>query len=180
MTLNRLFTGQTPYPSVSIHWNSQSPNHAVNGEVKSTSVPFDSLMNKTISDSAGEKAVSDKDIELIKEVGFHQYQVIMNAITHIETALEEAREDFRESKDELKFTESIFEEKYPRSVAEAYRMLNDVLKQVPRKLYEDFRDTVLQYLEAGKQADDLQEEKQTDNRGLKEKMAHFDGHFRKI
>ncbi len=157
MTLSSLFTGQTPYPSVSIHGNSQSPNHAVNGEVKSTSVPFDSLMNKTTSESAGVQAVSSKDIELIKEVGFHQYQVIMNAVAHIETALEEAREDFREFEDELKFTESIFEEKYPRSVEEAHTMLNNVLNQVPRKLYKDFRDKVSQYLEAGKQTNDLEE-----------------------
>ena len=79
MTLSSLFTGQNPNPAVSIHGNSQSPNRIVNGEVKSTSVPFDSIVNKTTSDSAVEQAVSGKDIELIKEVGFHQYQVIMKA-----------------------------------------------------------------------------------------------------
>ena len=174
MTLNSLFTGPNSYPAVSIHGSSKSPNHVVNGEVNSTSASFDSLLEKATSDPAGEQAVSSKDIELIKEVGFYQYQVIMKAVDHIETALKEAREDFREFEDELKFTESIFEEKYPRSVSEAYNMLNGMLNQVPRKLRDDFRDTVVQYLEAEKQADNMEDAKQTDNRDIEKKMAHFD------
>lgn len=159
MTLNGLFAGQNPYPAISTHKNTHLPSQGGRNGVNPADVSFETLMNKTALDSTGDQETA-KHIELVKEVGFYQYQMIMKAVDQIETALEKARADFSGYQDELKFTESIFEDRLPRSVAEAFKMLDTVLEQVPEEIREEFKDRVFQYLEEDKQNDWRQREEE--------------------
>lgn len=115
---------------------------------------FDSILqntNKTVDEK--NKGI-DRDIALIKEVGFFEYQIIMKTVHQIERALVRARDDFLEYQEDLEGIENLFADKLPSSVAEAMAKLDEVLEDVPEEIKKSFKERVLKYLEEEKQKDE--------------------------
>ncbi len=95
-----------------------------------------------------------KDLDLIKEVGFYRYQVIMKMVNQIEMALKKAKTDFPEYQEYLDGIEDIFEDSLPVSVAEAMSRLIEVLEKLPEEIREPFKKKVFEYLEEQKETED--------------------------
>lgn len=114
---------------------------------------FDSILqnpNKTVDEKNKD---IDRDLALIKEVGFFEYQIILKTVHQIEKALVKARADFLAYQEDLEGIENLFADKLPSSVAKAMAKLNGVLEDVPEEIKKSFEARVLKYLEEEKQKD---------------------------
>ncbi|MCP4719540.1 MAG: hypothetical protein GY860_08800 [Desulfobacteraceae bacterium] len=111
---------------------------------------FDAVLQNTNNVFEKKNEDINRDIALINEVGFYQYQIIMKTVNQIEKALEKAKADFPAYKDDLEGIEDIFADKLPTSIVEAMSRLNKALEGVPEEIRESFKEKVLQYLEEEK------------------------------
>lgn len=139
----------------------RSDTVTISGEARALSRKDGVNENSENDSNIADKKNTDLDsaIELLKEVGFEEYRIIMKTVKQIQTALAKTGNDFPEYKKALENIGNSFSEELPRSVAEAMSRLNDALRTFP----EEVRESVLRNLENEKKKDNLLAEAEADS-----------------
>ncbi len=125
---------------------------------------FGAVLQNANDDIDKNKKDIDRDIALIKEVGFYEYQIIIKTVNQIEAALEkaleEAKDDFPAYYKDLEGIKDLFADKLPTSVSEAMSRLNEELDNlnVPDEIKESFKEKVMRYLEEEMKKDETLDE----------------------